>query len=90
MNKRILIITTIVLVLDQLSKNLIEAYINLSQMVNLIPNFFSLTNANNYGAAWSILYGHLSLLIVFSCIALFSLAVYTFLPFLVLVHCSYL
>lgn len=70
MNKRILIITTIVLVLDQLSKNLIEAYINLSQMVNLIPNFFSLTNANNYGAAWSILNNKVYLLIGITVIVL--------------------
>lgn len=55
MNKRILIIASIILFLDQLSKIMIETYLTLNDKISLIPNFFSITYTNNYGAAWSIL-----------------------------------
>lgn len=54
MNKKILIISTITLIIDQLSKNLIDAYILLNESINIIPNIFNITNVNNYGAAWSL------------------------------------
>lgn len=63
MNKKILIITIIILILDQLSKNIIEAYIDLNERLNVIPDFFCITNANNFGAAWSILNNKVFLLI---------------------------
>ncbi|MDD2505003.1 MAG: signal peptidase II, partial [Bacilli bacterium] len=70
MNKKILTIISVVLFLDQVSKNLISSYIGFNKELIVIPNFFSLTNVNNYGAAWSILDNQTSLLIVITIIVL--------------------
>lgn len=58
MNKKILIITIIVFILDQLSKGIISVYLNLNQSINILGDFFSLTYVNNTGAAWSIFSKH--------------------------------
>ncbi|MDD4187806.1 MAG: signal peptidase II [Bacilli bacterium] len=68
MKKRILIITTIILFLDQVSKNIIEAYMNLNDRIDLIPNFFSFNYTNNYGGAWSILNNKVAFLIIITII----------------------
>lgn len=68
MKKRILIIITIILFLDQISKNIIVAYMNLNDRIDLIPNFFSLNYTNNYGGAWSILNNQITFLIIFTII----------------------
>ena len=70
MKKRILIITTIVLFLDQISKSIIESYLKLNEKIDLIPNFFSFNYTNNYGGAWSILNNKVSLLIIITIIIL--------------------
>ena len=48
-----LIISGIVLILDQLSKYLIENNLYKSS-IDIIENVFSLTYVENYGAAWGI------------------------------------
>lgn len=70
MNKRILIIASIILFLDQLSKIMIETYLTLNDKISLIPNFFSITYTNNYGAAWSILNNKVYFLICITVIVL--------------------
>ncbi len=55
MNKKILILASIILFLDQISKVLIDVYLKINAKIILIPNFFSITRVSNYGAAWSIL-----------------------------------
>ncbi len=76
MKKKIILITTIIFFIDQLIKLIISSFLHLNQSLSIIPNFFNITYLENTGAAWSILYGHLSLLIVFSCIALFLIIYY--------------
>ena len=70
MNRKILAISTIVLLLDQLSKGLIDAFLNLGETIPVIKNFFNIHYINNYGAAWSILEGKNYIIIAFTFVAL--------------------
>lgn len=54
MNKKILIIATIALALDQISKVLTGIFLTLNQSIKVIPNFFYLTLVHNEGAAWGL------------------------------------
>lgn len=56
--------------IDQLSKCLVNLFINLNQSINIIPNFFNLTYVRNIGAAFSILPGNRWLFIILSILAL--------------------
>lgn len=61
MNKKMVIISIILLAIDQITKSIVEAT---SASFNLIGNFFRITYIQNTGAAWSILSGHSTLIIV--------------------------
>ena len=50
-------IAGIVLVLDQITKYVVEARIRLHDIVTVIPGFFNLTHVRNKGAAFGILSG---------------------------------
>ena len=52
MNKRKIIVAIIVLLIDQITKMLAEG---LSKDIVIIKNYFSLSYAQNTGAAWSFL-----------------------------------
>ena len=54
----------IFLVLDQLSKYLVDSSMELGQTIPLIKGLFDLTYVRNDGAAWNILSGKQTLLIV--------------------------
>ena len=54
----IIFITLIVIILDIISKILISNILILNESITVIPNFFYLTYANNYGGAWSIFEGN--------------------------------
>lgn len=69
-HKKMLILTILFIFLDQISKNLINLYMNLNQSISIIPNFFSLTYVRNIGAAFSILKGSRWLFIILSFIIL--------------------
>ena len=56
-------------IVDLLSKSWIEANINLHQQVEIIPNFFWLTNIRNTGAAWSLFDGQVGFLTLVSLVA---------------------
>jgi len=66
----ILIITIIFTVFDQLIKLIITNYFSLGESLEIIKNFFYLTNVHNYGAAWSILTNQVFLLIMIAIVAL--------------------
>lgn len=74
--KKILPITIISLLLDQIVKILVINNINLFDSINIIDNFFSITYVRNTGAAWSILSGSTILLIFISLIALVVIYLY--------------
>ena len=71
MNKKILIITIIVFIIDQLSKCLASLY--LKSPIIIINNFFKLNYATNTGAAFSILSNHHILLVLSSVVLMYVL-----------------
>ena len=71
MTKKNYLIAILILIIDQLSKSIIEIYIDLNSSVNVIKNFFSLTVVHNTGGAWSLFNNHLFIFIIFSIIAVF-------------------
>lgn len=74
--KKILPITIISLLLDQIVKILVINNMNLFDSINIIDNFFKITYVRNTGAAWSILSGNTILLIFISLIALVAIYLY--------------
>lgn len=77
MNKKIFIISCIFILIDQITKGIIDTYLTLNKSIIVIKNFFYLTNVHNKGAAWGIFDDKIYLLIGVSVIAL--VIVYNFL-----------
>ena len=69
--RKISIISIIVIIIDRISKILVEKYLVVNVRNNIIPNFFDLTYSKNEGAAFSILYGKNMLLLIISIVAIF-------------------
>lgn len=53
------ILTTVLVIIDQITKYLTVQNIELHEVISVIPNIFSLTYIQNTGAAWSILEGQM-------------------------------
>lgn len=68
--KKILPISLLLVVIDQIVKILVINKMVLQQSIIVINNFFNITYVRNAGAAWSILSGNVLLLIMISVIAL--------------------
>jgi len=66
----IILITTIFTFFDQIIKIFINRNLILNESVKIIPGFFNITLAHNYGAAWSILNNKSWLLIIIAIAAL--------------------
>ena len=66
----IFLISTIMLSVDQFIKGFVNTFINVNDSVEIIKGFFSITNAHNYGAAWSILWEQRGYIIAVTIIAL--------------------
>lgn len=76
MNRKILMISTITLFLDQISKGIIEILFHLNEEQIIVQNFFSLHYIHNYGAAWSLLDNKIPIIITISLVGL--LVIYHF------------
>lgn len=77
MNKKIFIIAVFSLILDQVSKAIIDAFLSVNESITVIENFFSLTNVYNTGAAFSVMEGKtwfLSMLSVVILILIFKMS----------------
>lgn len=59
----------ITIMIDQMSKLIIEAFLELGESITVIPNFFALTYVRNTGAAFSILEGKMIFFYVITVIA---------------------
>lgn len=70
MVKKLYLYMFLFVLVDQVSKNLVDFYITLNNSISIIPNFFSLTYVRNIGAAFSLLKGSRYFLIIASIIAL--------------------
>lgn len=78
MNKKTYIIAVLILIVDQLSKSIVEIFIPLNESVTVIKNFFYLTVAHNTGGAWSIFSEHSYLFIIASILAIILLIKFMF------------
>ena len=66
----VLVLSIVLILIDQILKVLICNKIAVGESVVLIKNFFHITRAHNYGAAWSILNEQSIFLIVIAVIAI--------------------
>ena len=78
LNKKTYIIAVLVLIIDQVSKSLVEIFLNLHESFTVIKNFFYITVAHNTGGAWSIFSNHSYLFIGASVIAIILLIKFMF------------
>ncbi len=63
------ILMVVVVIIDLLTKHWITSTLKVNQAVEIIPNFFWLTNVQNTGAAWSILRNQTWILTIISLLA---------------------
>ena len=73
MNKKTFLIAIIILIVDQVSKSLVEIYFKLNNSYPVIKNFFAITVAHNTGGAFSILNNYSFIFILASLIAVIIL-----------------
>ena len=76
MKKKNIILTSLFLLIDIISKLLIDKYLVLNKSYKIINNFFYITKVYNEGASWSILWGMRILLILIRIIVLIGLFYY--------------
>lgn len=70
MNRKILLISCLVLSLDQISKAVVDITMKIGESIPIIKNFFYITYYQNNGAAWGILSERIPLLIILSLVVL--------------------
>lgn len=78
LNKKTYILAILILIIDQVSKSLIEVFFKLNESVEVIKNFFYISVVHNTGGAWSILNNYSYLFIIFSVVAIIILVKYMF------------
>ena len=76
MRTKSLIIALFILIIDQIVKISVDAFLRVSELVTVIPNFFYFTKVYNDGAAWSIFDGSVTFLIIIAIVALIFLISY--------------
>jgi signal peptidase II len=72
-HRRLALVASTVLVLDQLSKFLVTSFLQDGQQRVIVSGFFKFVYWGNTGAAWSLFYGNNGLLAVVSVLALVAL-----------------
>ena len=73
MKKKIFIFTVLsflIVLIDRVVKVLVNRYISLNKVIDIIKNFIYITNVHNQGAAFSIMYGERIMLILISIVFL--------------------
>lgn len=73
MKKKHIGILVSILLLDQITKFMADAFMELNQQLPIIKGFFSITYTRNTGAAWSILEGNMIFFYVVTVVALIVL-----------------
>ena len=70
MNIKIFSYAVIALILDQFSKIIVSIKLTVNSSLKVIPNFFTLQYLENSGAAWTLLNGRLTILVLCSVLSL--------------------
>ncbi len=78
MKKKILLISFIILIIDQFIKHLVMTSLIYRKTYSIISNFFYLTYVKNTGGAWSILSDNIIFLLIVSIICIIGLIIYLF------------
>lgn len=78
MNKKTYLIAIIILIIDQISKSVIEVLLEFNKSFLIVKDFFYVTVCHNTGGAFSILENYSYLFIVFSVLALIILIKFMF------------
>ena len=73
---KIILVTSFLLLIDQITKILVRTYLSLYESITLIPSFLNFTYVQNTGAAFSILEGKQFIFIIASIIALIGIIIY--------------
>ncbi len=76
MKKKSLIIATIIVIIDQVLKIVIDNILSINESIQVIPDIFYITKVYNTGAAWSLFEGSGILLIIIAIVAFFLLLKY--------------
>lgn len=76
MYKKLVFITFLLVIFDQITKVLISFNMHLNQSINIIPNFFSLKYVINYGAAFSLFNGYRFIFIILALIFLYVIYIW--------------
>ncbi len=72
------IIIFVLLILDQLTKYLVDSYIALGKSINVIPNVLTVTKIYNTGAGWGMFSNATWMLVVISAVASIFLGYYCY------------
>ena len=76
--KKIIIYSTLLLLIDQISKLIVANNINLNSDIEIIKSFFSLTYVRNTGAAWGMFSNNQILISIISIIFFAYLIIYIY------------
>ena len=76
MKKKSLIIATIIVIIDQVLKIVIDNILSINESIQVIPDIFYITKVYITGAAWSLFEGSGILLIIIAIVAFFLLLKY--------------
>lgn len=71
-----LIVAMVILIIDQLTKKIITATMNIGDSYEVIPHFLNITSHRNNGAAWGILSGKMGFFYIITLIILAVLIIF--------------
>ena len=71
-----LIVAIVILIIDQLTKKIITATMNIGDSYEVIPHFLNITSHRNNGAAWGILSGKMGFFYIITLIILAVLIIF--------------
>ena len=71
-----LIVAIVILIIDQLTKKIITATMNIGDSYEVIPHFLNITSHRNNGAAWGILSGKMGFFYIITLVILVVLVLF--------------